>query len=78
MTTKTRRKRIVKPVIRVKPTELIKPNLPDKPTKDEFISTPVSPDAITSCDGCHFYDEAESECNDKENRDCTGLIFVKK
>lgn len=70
---KVKRKRIVKPVISIKPTD---PVNPDIQVKDELIAVPVAPDAITSCDGCCLY--IEERCTDKESRDCTGVIFVKK
>lgn len=95
MKTKTKRKRIVKPVIQVekenptiermseyyadamlkKTEEILQSDIQDK---DELISVPVSPDAVSSCDGCHFYDEPNQACTDTECRDCTGVIFVKK
>jgi len=84
---KKKRKRIVKPVAKpvFKPlpefdnTEKVsEPVISDKPDELELISVPVPPDAITSCDGCYFYEETEEKCNDKEGRDCTGIIFVKE
>ena len=73
MATKAKRKRIIKPAISVKP---VIPVIQANP--DGMISIPVSPDAISSCDGCFFYDEPEEKCNDTESRDCTGVIFVKE
>lgn len=83
MTTKTKRKRIIKPVFKSLPKadnieKVSESIIPDIQVKDEFISIPVNPDNGNVCTGCFFYDESEERCNDKELRDCTGVIFVKK
>ena len=76
MATKTKRKRTVKPVTLVEKEKL--PTIKKIEIGDviELISVPVSPDAVTSCDGCCLY--IDEKCNDKDGRDCTGVIFVKK